>query len=436
MNVTGDTEVTALWKCLHENTDAEGALAPTCTEKGWTGVVTCLDCGTVIIPESLEVPALGHDYNAVITEPTCTEQGYTTYTCTRCSNSYVDDYTAALGHKFTNYKSDKNATCTKDGTKTAKCDNCDATDTVTDVDSKLGHTPAAAVKENVKAATCTADGSYDEVVKCSVCGEKISSAKKTIAALGHKPSDWKVVKAAAIGVAGSKQKVCTVCNAVLETAEIDALPYPTYTITYKLDGGKNASGNPKTYKHNAADITLKNPTKKGYKFEGWYIGTKKVTKIAKGTNKNITLTAKWSKVTYKITYKLAGGKKVKNPTKYTVTTSTIKLKNPTKKGYKFKGWYNGSKKVTEIKKGSTGDITLTAKWTVITYKITYKLDSGKNNAKNPKSYKVTTATIKLKDPTRKGYTFKGWYNGSKKVTTIKKGSTGSIKLTAKWAKNK
>ncbi|MBO4433058.1 MAG: InlB B-repeat-containing protein, partial [Clostridia bacterium] len=71
---------------------------------------------------------------------------------------------------------------------------------------------------------------------------------------------------------------------------------------------------------------------------------------------------------------------------------------------------------------------------VITYKITYKLAGGKNNSKNPKSYKVTTSTIKLKDPTRKGYTFKGWYNGSKKVTTIKKGSIGAITLTAKWKK--
>ena len=76
---------------------------------------------------------------------------------------------------------------------------------------------------------------------------------------------------------------------------LDALPIPTYTVTYKLDGGKNASGNPKTYKHNAADITLKNPTKKGYTFKGWYNGSKKVTTIKKGSTGNIKLTAKWKK---------------------------------------------------------------------------------------------------------------------------------------------
>ena len=212
-----------------------------------------------------------------------------------------------------------------------------------------------------------------------------------------------------------------------------------YTVSYVLNGGTNAK-NPTTYKYNDADIVLKNPTRKGYSFKGWYNGSTKVTKIAKGTNKNITLTAKWSKNTYTITYKLAGGKKVKNPASYTVTTSAITLKNPTKKGYTFAGWYNGSKKIKTIKKGSAGDITLTAKWTAIKYKITYKLNSGKNNSKNPKSYKITTSTIKLNSPTRKGYNFKGWYDNAKfkgkKITTITKGSTGDMTLYAKWAKKK
>ncbi|MBO4432981.1 MAG: InlB B-repeat-containing protein, partial [Clostridia bacterium] len=380
--------------CTHENTHIVEAVASTCVTQGHGEYTVCDDCG-IIVAGSDELLALDPD-NHVNTEirdakaATCTEAGYTgdTY-CNDCKEIIAigkeivkTAHTPAAAVK----ENVKEASCTADGSydEVVRCSVCgEKISSVAKTIAKLAHTPAAAVKENEKAATCTADGSYDEVVKCSVCGKKISSEAKTIAKLAHKPSNWKVVKAAAIGVAGSKQKVCTVCKAVLETATIDALPYPTYTITYKLDGGKNASGNPKTYKYNAADITLKNPTKKGYKFEGWYIGTRKVTKIAKGTNKNITLTAKWSKVTYKISYKLAGGKAVKNPATYTVTTSTIKLKNPTKKGYKFKGWYNGTKKVTEIKKGSTGNLTLTAKWTVITYKITYKLAGGKNNSKNP-----------------------------------------------------
>jgi hypothetical protein len=75
-----------------------------------------------------------------MTPPTCTEQGYTTYTCA-CGDSYVNDYVEAVGHSFTNYVSDNNATLDSDGTKTAKCDRCDATDTVVDEGSKLKYIP-------------------------------------------------------------------------------------------------------------------------------------------------------------------------------------------------------------------------------------------------------------------------------------------------------
>ncbi|MEI3338755.1 MAG: InlB B-repeat-containing protein [Eubacterium sp.] len=71
------------------------------------------------------------------------------------------------------------------------------------------------------------------------------------------------------------------------------------------------------------------------------------------------------------------------------------------------------------------------------YKITYQLKGGKNSKKNPTSYYYTSKTITLKNPTRKGYVFKGWYADKKykkKVTSIKKGGTGNIVLYAKWKK--
>ena len=80
-----------------------------------------------------------HSYTKVVTAPTCTEKGYTTYTCT-CGDSYVADYTDPTGHSFTKYESNNDATCKKDGTETAKCDHgCGETDTRTDKGSKLGH---------------------------------------------------------------------------------------------------------------------------------------------------------------------------------------------------------------------------------------------------------------------------------------------------------
>ena len=71
------------------------------------------------------------------------------------------------------------------------------------------------------------------------------------------------------------------------------------------------------------------------------------------------------------------------------------------------------------------------------YSIKYNLKGGKNNKKNPSYYYSTSKTIKLKNPTKKGYKFKGWYADKKyknKVTSIKKGSFGKKTLYAKWKK--
>ena len=105
----------------------------TCTEDG-TKTAKCDKCevnNTITDIGS----ALGHNWSAA----SCTLPR----TCLRCALTEG----ASEGHSFTNYVSDGNITCTEDGTKTAKCDKCDVTDTVPDVDSKYGH--------NWRAPTCT-----------------------------------------------------------------------------------------------------------------------------------------------------------------------------------------------------------------------------------------------------------------------------------------
>ncbi|MBR6650406.1 MAG: hypothetical protein IKL36_03240, partial [Clostridia bacterium] len=84
---------------LGHNEVTEGAYDPTCTRPGQTGTVYCSVCGETI-KESEEIPALGHSYEAVVTAPTCTEAGYTTYTCSVCGDSYVADEVPALGHSY------------------------------------------------------------------------------------------------------------------------------------------------------------------------------------------------------------------------------------------------------------------------------------------------------------------------------------------------
>lgn len=99
----------------------------TCTEDG-SRSHTCTSCK---VEASEAIPALGHDYKAVVTAPTCTEKGYTTHTCSRCGHSYVDTYVNALGHAWGEWVVDKEATETEDGSQHRACSRCDAVETQT-----------------------------------------------------------------------------------------------------------------------------------------------------------------------------------------------------------------------------------------------------------------------------------------------------------------
>ena len=217
-----------------------------------------------------------------------------------------------------------------------------------------------------------------------------------------------------------------------------------YTITYELNGGTNAPENPASYNVETETITLKDPVKAGYTFEGWYMAEdftgNAVTEIVQGSTGDITLYAKWVKEgDYTITYVLDGGTNTpENPPSYNVETETITLKDPVKAGYTFGGWYKTEdftgNAVTEIIQGTTGNITLYAKW-LESYTITYELDGGTNAPENPASYNVETGTITLKAPTKDKYDFKGWYKDGEftdEITEIIQGSTGNITLYVKW----
>ena len=127
------------------------------------------DVDVTLVAGSIVVEEQTCDHNWVAgtpVPPTCTEAGYTPYTCSVCGKTENRDEVPALNHSFTNYVSDGNATCKDDGTKTAKCDRCDATDTITDEGSHLNvaHT-----------LTYTADGAVI-TESCSVCGSHTVTA--------------------------------------------------------------------------------------------------------------------------------------------------------------------------------------------------------------------------------------------------------------------
>lgn len=139
--------------------------------------------------------------------PTCITDGFTRYICSVCGKNYDCEAVAASGHEFISYEPNKDATCTADGTKTAKCVRCDARDTVTDTDSKLGHRFLDYVSN--KDATCTADGT--KTAKCVRCDAR-DTVTDTDSKLGHDFSYYVSNKDATCTADGTKTAECTRCH--------------------------------------------------------------------------------------------------------------------------------------------------------------------------------------------------------------------------------
>ena len=275
---------------------------------------------------------------------------------------------------------------------------------------------------------------------------------KTVTEIGSEAFSWETTDGPEkIYVITSLSKDKINAEAFKRNVPVVVCPY-LYKIKFDGNGATKGKMSEKACAAGQKEKLSKNKfEKKGYTFAGWntqpdgkgtfYEENAYVKNLTKKADEVVTLYAQWKAAQYQITYNLNGGKNnKKNPKTYKITSKTIKLSNPSKKGYVFKGWYRDKKfkkKVTAIEKGSTGKVTLYAKWAKEKYTITYKLNGGKNNKKNPKTYTITSKMIKLAAPTRKGYVFKGWYRDKKctrKVTSIKKGSTGKITLYAKWKK--
>ncbi len=212
-----------------------------------------------------------------------------------------------------------------------------------------------------------------------------------------------------------------------------------YTITYNLDGG--TATNSASYSIESETIFLADATKDGYEFNGWYDNAAftgdAITEIATGSTGDMELWANFTPVEYIITYNMNGGAAT-NPTSYSIESETITLSDATKNGYAFIGWYNNAAftgdAITKIATGSTGDMELWAKYTLVEYTITYNLDGG--TATNSSSYSIESETITLSDATKNGYAFIGWYNNAAftgdAITKIATGSTGDMELWAKY----
>ena len=155
-----------------------------------------------------------HTYDGVVTAPTCTAGGYTTYTCTACGDSYIADETAALGHTEEAIPG-KAASCTEPGlTEGKKCSVCGEILTAQEEIAALGHTEEVIPG---KAASCTEPG-LTEGKKCSVCGE-ILTVQEEIAALGHREEVIPGKAASCTEPGLTEGKKCSVCGEILAAQE-------------------------------------------------------------------------------------------------------------------------------------------------------------------------------------------------------------------------
>ena len=176
--------------------------APECLTDGHVAYKECTTChlffaeneGTASLngkesTDSFVIERTGHSYDAVVTYPTCTVGGYTTHTCSKCGDTYNDTYTDAAGHTNDDVKieNDNPASCTENGSfqEVIYCKVCKVELSRTDkVHEAPGHKEAVR-QINVSNATCTVEGSYDNETYCTVCGKSLGIEHVPGAKLPH-----------------------------------------------------------------------------------------------------------------------------------------------------------------------------------------------------------------------------------------------------------
>ena len=158
----------------------------------------------------VKVAVCNHEYDKVVTDPTCTEKGYTTYTCKKCGDSYTGDYTEPLGHDFGEWETVQEATEDEAGLEKRSCKRCGEEETREIPRKEHEHV----YTETVTAPTCTEKGYTTFTCKCGN-----SYVGNYTDALGHDFGEWETVKEATETETGLEKRSCKRCGEK-ETREI------------------------------------------------------------------------------------------------------------------------------------------------------------------------------------------------------------------------
>ena len=185
-----------------------------------------------------------------------------------------------------------------------------------------------------------------------------------------------------------------------------------YTIAFDTNGGSEIA--PITQDYGTEITAPDNPTRKGYTFKGW---DKEIPETMPA--ENITVKAQWEINQYTIAFDTNGGSEIA-PITQDYGTEITAPDNPTRKGYTFKGW---DKEIPETMPAE--NITVKAQWEINQYTIAFDTNGGSEIAPITQDY--GTEITAPDNPTRKGYTFKGWDKEIPKTMPAE-----NITITARW----
>jgi len=222
------------------------------------------------------------------------------------------------------------------------------------------------------------------------------------------------------------------CNTI-KTLNLQ-LQQRTYTVSFESNGG-SAVASQTGIIHGGTATKPTNPTRTGYDFNYWYLNSEANEFIFSTLIEadNIKLTAKWTIKQYKVTFESTGDVTVPQQTINHGSTVT-KPSDPTRVGYNFAQWESPVGTSYNFTTPVTGDITLTGKWNIRQYTVTFNSNGG--SAVAPQTINHGSMATKPTDPTRTGYTITDWKrpNGNSHdfATTA---VTSDITLTATWTPN-
>jgi len=186
---------------------------PTCIEGGFT-VNTCSVCDDSYISD--EIPALGHAYESAVTEPTCTEGGFTVNTCSVCDDSYISDEIPALGHAYESAVTEP--TCIEGGFTVNTCSVCDDS-YISDETSALGHSYCYTDQGEMHLVTCK-NCDFNELQAHEVETMYCIQCKALLCAHENQISIVDVAPTCTTG--GSERIVCADCDELLQINELAA----------------------------------------------------------------------------------------------------------------------------------------------------------------------------------------------------------------------